>query len=708
VARKDLILVLEFDDKGTPKIKKTLSATKAELSKFDKTARQASKGVSSLNTQVSKTSKVVGLFGRMMKSTVGQIAAGMGVMVGVQGAVRAIHNAIANTIRMGREFERAWANVTTMLTVSERETERMKRQLINLSPTLGDVTDLARGMYQVLSASIEPSKAIKFLAEAAKSAKAGVTDTATAVDALTTVINAYGFAAEDVTKVSDIMFQTVKRGKLTYEGMAGALGTVVPIASQVGVRFEEIAAAMATLTRSGVDVNTTTVQLRQILVSVLKPTKEAAEMAKALGLEFNAQALRAKGLVGFLKDVIEKTGGSAEAMTALFGNVRALTGVLGLAGEQAEAFTSDLKLMENALGSTQEAFEKQMKSTDFWIETLKNASEKIRVSFYLGFTKGFAGGVRTAKELEAEIAQLTTRAEELGRAFSFALQNLVPFLKALGTGKPAVEAFSEVLYRNTLRLLGLADPQKEITKRMAEGKERVHEFIGSLHVLSPTIDEARKQLEKGEENWKKWTEQVKAADERLFKAQNTTEWAVGVWGTLGNAVAEAGKLHREAYRRILETSKSAEEAYERIAKYRESWKKASETHKDLNKNLEKTKVTLKTLLKEAGLPEMTAAVKSAYLTLAEFAGFLNTQLPPSARAAEEGLSYLGNVVELDLLDVMKQAPPVFEEVAYSVEKNSKKIVLDWSTALSGLAGIFRTFMDDMEGPATFFLSCYCF
>ena len=75
-----------------------------------------------------------------------------------------------------------------------------------MSVEFGESTEaLAGGLYDILSASVAPGKALDVLAVAARAAKAGLTDTKTAADAITTILNSYGLAAEDAGKVSDWM-----------------------------------------------------------------------------------------------------------------------------------------------------------------------------------------------------------------------------------------------------------------------------------------------------------------------------------------------------------------------------------------------------------------------------------------------------------------------------------------------------------------------
>jgi len=471
-ATKDIALILTFDDKGTPKVRKVVGSVKKELSKLGKGAKATGAGFDKMTRQVEQSGSGMSRFRKVMKSTAMQMAAGMGIMMGVQGAMRLVSRTISSTMQEGLKFGKAWANVTTMLTLSDKETMKLRKDLRGMSPVLGDTTKLARGMYQVLSASIEPAKAIMFLGEAAKSAQAGVTDAFTAVDALTTVVNAYGMAAEDVTIVSDIMFQTVKMGKLTYEGMAGALGTVVPIAAQVGIKFADIGAAMATLTKQGIDVNTATVQLRQVLVSVLKPSAEAEKMAAKLGLAFNSQALKAKGLVGFLKEVKEKIDGDMEAMTALFGNVRALTGVMALAGEQSDEFARAQLRMADAAGSTEEAFKKQMKAMSFWTEAYKNAISKIKISFMDGLMAPLKEGIENSEDFEKKFTDRMSKAAASASLFSSTLVESIQWVAKMFKSMPQNRLMVALL--NYLTKIG--ESEKEllpITEALAKWNEKM-------------------------------------------------------------------------------------------------------------------------------------------------------------------------------------------------------------------------------------------
>lgn len=434
--RRDITLVLSFQDDGTATVKRVTTQVKKELGETGKSAQKMGKDFDAMRKQVGKAGKGQTKFRKMLKSTWAQMAMGMGVMMGVQGAVRLLSRAISSTIKTGMEFEETWANVTTMLSGPAYDAaEDMKDELMRMSPVLGGVTELAKGMYQVLSASIEPAKAIEFLGTAAMSAKAGVTDVFTAVDALTTIINAYGLATEDAMRISDIMFMTVKRGKLTYETLARSLGPVVAISAQLGVRFEEVAAAMATLTRQGIQVRTTAVAIRAVLVAVMQGQKGATETARKLGIEFTAQAIATKGLIPWLAELGEKTGGNAVLLQRMFKNIRGLMAVLPLAGKAMKAVAGDLKLMDEAAGSTTEALFKQMDSIKFWIDVFGNIMERFKAAIWKGMSEPLREGIKDAKDFQKRVEDVSKEVvdsgEKIGRSIGESILSLIKLRKTI-------------------------------------------------------------------------------------------------------------------------------------------------------------------------------------------------------------------------------------------------------------------------------------
>jgi len=472
-----------------------------DKSKWHKSAQEVNDMKRKMAGQAKKT-------GTAFKGMWKQMAIGIGITGGITMVVRGLMRQISDTVKVGRSFEKEWANVTTMLNISRTATEKMKHELRMLSPTLGDTTELAKGMYQVLSASIEPAKAIKFLGEAAKSAKAGVTETKIAVDAMTTVINAYGMEAEAATEVSDIMFATVKRGKLTYEELATSLGTVIPVAATIGVEFRDVAAAIASLTRQGVVASKATMQLRQVMMAILKPSAEAEEITENLGIAMGKNALETIGLAGWLDTLKEKTKGNADIMTKIVPNVRALTAVLALTGKAAKGFAYDQEFMTETMGFTDEAFSKQMESVDFWLDTFEVAADKIKVAIYEGLVGSLRESIRTTEDFDKVVTEKTNdAANAVSLHVSMMVENLQWLGKAFDTVKDATKPATFILGGWILRLLKGKDATKDLEEAMIklrdamlrgvpEGAiEDIEGFAEANEYLKITIDETLEPID---------------------------------------------------------------------------------------------------------------------------------------------------------------------------------------------------------------------
>jgi len=278
--------------------------------------------------------------------------------VGGSGIAYALISSFRSSTQAALEFSGAMAEVNTLLPDTDN-LEAVSDEVRRLSTEFGAApVEQAKALYQVISAGARnAAEASKILEVANRLAVGGVTDVATAADGLTSLLNAYGMSASEATNVSDAMFVGMKAGKTTIAELSASLGRVAPLASTAGVSLDELVAATAALTKSGIDTREAMTGLRAILGAVAKPSAEAQKQSAALGLEFNSAALEAKGLAGFMDDVVAATGGTTESMAKLFGGVESLVPALSLAGQAGEDLDEILGSMAEKSGATGEAFQ---------------------------------------------------------------------------------------------------------------------------------------------------------------------------------------------------------------------------------------------------------------------------------------------------------------------------------------------------------------
>lgn len=210
---------------------------------------------------------------------------------------------------------------------------------------------------------------------------AGFTDTETAVDGLTSALNAYGMATTEAEGLANKFLVTQNLGKTTFGELASSIGQVAPTAKAAGVSIDDLLASVASLTANGIGTSEAMTGMKSALSNVIKPTSDAAKMAEQLGLDFSAAALRSKGWAAFLRDIQEKTGGNTEQMAALFGSVEALNTVLTLTSRQGMSLM-DKTLNEMAANTTalDDAYESMSDTLDVATQKLGTNVQNLGVA----------------------------------------------------------------------------------------------------------------------------------------------------------------------------------------------------------------------------------------------------------------------------------------------------------------------------------------
>ena len=276
----------------------------------------------------------------------------------------------ALAIREAAKFEAQLAEVNTMLDKgSMHHLANYEKGLRRLATTYGESTQtLAKGLYDILSASVEPGKAMQVLEVSTRAAAGGLTDTGVAADAITTILNAYGMNAAEAGDISDKLFATVKRGKITFGQLASSIGKVAATGNMAGLSLEELLASVSTITRAGISADQAMTAIQGTLRSFLKPATEAKKVFKELyGREMNVATLRAEGLQKILLGLKDAT---AQQVAAMFPNIRGLKGVAAAMGDAA-GLATDLTMQMNAGGMATDAFRKRQQTLSFQLNRVK-------------------------------------------------------------------------------------------------------------------------------------------------------------------------------------------------------------------------------------------------------------------------------------------------------------------------------------------------
>ena len=258
------------------------------------------------------------------------------------------------------DFEKGMNEVMTLLPgAGEEAFGELSKQTKDFAKEFGVLPDKAiPALYSALSAGVPKDNVFEFMEGAQMAAKGGVTELETAVDALSSVVNAYGAETITAAESSDLLLTAVRLGKTTFEEMASEVYKVAPIASAVGVPFENLTAAIANLTAQGTPTAQAATQLKSAMAELAKEGTKADQAFRDLSGEGLATFLEGGGTfeeaLVMLKDGADAAGISVLDM---FGSVEAGQAILALTSDGGAAFSATLDEMANSSGATQSAFE---------------------------------------------------------------------------------------------------------------------------------------------------------------------------------------------------------------------------------------------------------------------------------------------------------------------------------------------------------------
>ena len=273
-------------------------------------------------------------------------------------------------IQAGRNFELSFSRIRGLVGISVDSLEKMKKGVLEMATeTTRGPEELADALYFITSAGLrDAAVAMDVLNSSARAAAAGLGETKTVADAVTSAMNAYGLAAYSASNATDIIVAAVREGKAEADTMAPAFSKVLPVASAFGASFEDVAAAMAALSRTGMTAGTAGIYVRQVLSQLLKPSKQAKDALEAVGTSAGQirTEVQEQGLFAALDNLSTKLGGIAEAeeFAKVFGNVRAMTAVLQLVGPAAEENRVIFERLKNSTGDLDDAFNAYINTLD--------------------------------------------------------------------------------------------------------------------------------------------------------------------------------------------------------------------------------------------------------------------------------------------------------------------------------------------------------
>lgn len=298
---------------------------------------------------------------------------------------------IKSTVDAAMSFEEAMAQVQTIAgdaSVSyQGDMMSMSDAIKQLSTDTGIAAEeVALATYNAISAGVDTANSVEFVATANALAVGGFSDMTTAVDVLTTTLNAYGDKAGTAESISDKLITTQNLGKTTVNELASSIGKVIPTASAYGISIDNLCASYVAMTKGGIATAESTTYMKSMFNELADSGSNVGKiLQEQTGKSFGQLMEEGNSLADVITILGDSVNGDSEAFAQLWGSSEAGTGALAILNGGVDDFNTTLKEMGNSTGAASDAMAK-MNETDAHkmqvaMNDMKNAAIDLGVAF---------------------------------------------------------------------------------------------------------------------------------------------------------------------------------------------------------------------------------------------------------------------------------------------------------------------------------------
>ncbi len=371
--------------------------------------RNTSKFSRALRTDFAKAQRSVDQFTRNFKQKLGR---------GVRTAVLGVGLAAAAGLGMAaREFVDFENTITAASAKFGPAFQKGADGFIALGDTARQIgattefsaTQAAKGLDFLALAGFQASQSMALLPGVVDLATAAQTDLASASDIASDSLGAFGLMTEDTDKLAanftrtmDVMakttttsntdlatlFESVKKGAATFTASGQSLET-----------FNALAGKMANAGLKGSESGTS---LRNVMLRLAKPTGEAADVLKELGIRTQDQQGNFRDVIDIIADFEKGLVGMGDAqrtaaLATVFGS-RTVTGINLLLSEGSDSLRTYRDDLLGATGAAGDMAAVMRTSLSNQIKTLQSAALELGFKFIEAFQENGAGAIQAITE----------------------------------------------------------------------------------------------------------------------------------------------------------------------------------------------------------------------------------------------------------------------------------------------------------------------
>ena len=357
----------------------------------DELGRLAQKGADTERKVTASTEKIGQGFRNLAKvATVALGAAGIALGIG-QG------------IKVLADFGKSMAQVQAIT----RATDDQMKALRETAKQLGSTTEFtaaqaADGMRFLGMAGFSAAESLKAIPAVLDLATASGEGLASTADIASNILSGFGLGADQAGRAADVLAAASSRSNTNVAQLGHAMSVIAPVSKSLGISLEDTAAAIGTLSDSGIQGERAGTALRGVLASIASPTQQATDALAKYGLTARDVDPATRSFADVLETLRAANISAADAI-AIFGR-EAATGALVLASgaKRVREFGQELTTVQGAAAEMARVMRDQLGGD---IASLGSALEGLIIE--LG-DAGVAGGLRAVIQGATDFTRLLT------------------------------------------------------------------------------------------------------------------------------------------------------------------------------------------------------------------------------------------------------------------------------------------------------------
>ena len=312
-------------------------------------------------------------------------------------------------VTTGNDFEAQMSRVQAIAGATEEELQQLTDQAMDLgAKTTFSASQVAEGMENLASAGFTTQEIMEAMPGLLDLAASSGADLATSSEIAASAIRGFGLEASSSAHIADVFAEASARTNAQVEDMGYAMKYIAPVANTMGLKIEEVAAAIGIMSDAGIKGEQAGTTLRGALTRLTKPTDKMIGVMEELGISFYDNEGKMKSLtemISMLQDATKDLTDEQEqnALTTLFGT-ESLSGMVALINRGSGDLADMTKSFEDCDGAAQDMADTMLDNTKGSIEEMNGALE--------------SAGIAIQKALAPEIRDLAKWIQDLADNFN--------------------------------------------------------------------------------------------------------------------------------------------------------------------------------------------------------------------------------------------------------------------------------------------------